>query len=74
MCNSDAEKCGRSPEEPALDDLQSNDQSDDGELSCPTPQPVRDEVWDAFELDEDTVEPQPEYGDFWGELDEDEAV
>lgn len=30
-----------------------------------------DEKWDAFELDEDTTEPEPEPGDFWGELDND---
>jgi hypothetical protein len=29
-----------------------------------------DEVWDVFELDEDTIEPEPEYGDFWGEVDD----
>lgn len=27
-------------------------------------------IWDAFELD-DLSEPEPEYGDFWGELDDD---
>jgi hypothetical protein len=30
-----------------------------------------DDPWDVFELDEDTIEPEPEYGDFWGELDDD---
>ena len=30
-----------------------------------------DDLWDAFELDDDGVEPEPEYGDFWGELDDD---
>ena len=30
-----------------------------------------DEKWDAFELDEDTAEPEPEPGDFWGELEND---
>jgi hypothetical protein len=27
--------------------------------------------WDAFELEDDIVEPEPEYGDFWGEQDDD---
>jgi len=26
---------------------------------------------DAFELDDETLEPEPEPGDFWGELDDD---
>ncbi|TSA40019.1 hypothetical protein D4R30_00290 [archaeon] len=39
-----------------------------------TSAPVPDEAWDAFELDEDTIEPEPEYGDFWGELDDDETI
>ena len=30
-----------------------------------------DDPWDVFEVDEDVVEPEPEYGDFWGELDDD---
>jgi hypothetical protein len=30
-----------------------------------------DGVWDVFELDDETSEPEPEYGDFWGELDDD---
>jgi hypothetical protein len=31
-----------------------------------------DDAWDVFELDDDVVaEPQPEYGDFWGVLDDD---
>lgn len=38
------------------------------------PAPVADEAWDVFELDEDTAEPEPEYGDFWGELDDDELT
>jgi hypothetical protein len=39
----------------------------------PSP-PIADETWDVFELDEDTIEPEPEYGDFWGELDDDETI
>ena len=30
-----------------------------------------DDPWEAFELDEDTAEPEPEPGDFWGELEYD---
>jgi hypothetical protein len=36
-----------------------------------TPAKPIDDPWDAFELDEDTNEPEPEPGDFWGELDHD---
>jgi hypothetical protein len=31
------------------------------------------DVWDAFELDDGMEEPEPEYGDFWPEDDEDEV-
>jgi hypothetical protein len=30
-----------------------------------------EDPWDAFELEDDTVEPDPEPGDFWGELNDD---
>jgi hypothetical protein len=30
----------------------------------------RDPVWDAFERDDETLEPQPEYGDLWGDVDD----
>ncbi len=31
-----------------------------------------DEAWDVFELDDEAAaDPQPEYGDFWGEPDDD---
>jgi hypothetical protein len=30
-----------------------------------------DDLWDAFELDDDQLESEPEPGDFWGELDHD---
>ena len=30
-----------------------------------------DDAWDVFELDDEAVEPEPEYGDFWGALDDD---
>jgi len=42
------------------------------EWAAPTPGPLQDDVWDAFELDDETADPQPEYGDFWGEPDDDE--
>jgi hypothetical protein len=31
-----------------------------------------DEMWEVFLLDEDTQEPDPEYGDFWDEETEEE--
>jgi len=34
------------------------------------PGPQQNDVWDAFELDDDLTDPQPEYGDFWPELDD----
>lgn len=33
----------------------------------------QDEFWDAFELDDEREDPEPEYGDFWPEPD-DEAI
>lgn len=32
-----------------------------------------EDVWDAFELDDAIEEPEPEYGDFWPETDDEEA-
>ena len=32
-----------------------------------------DDPWDAFEPDECGVESEPQYGDFWGELNDDFA-
>jgi hypothetical protein len=32
-----------------------------------------EDVWDAFEMDDPMREPEPEYGDFWPETDEDEV-
>jgi hypothetical protein len=34
------------------------------------PMPL-DETWEVLKLDEDTAEPEPEPGDFWGEPDDD---
>ena len=31
-------------------------------------------VWDAFELDDTVEDPEPEYGDFWLEADDEEEV
>ncbi len=28
---------------------------------------LRDELWDVFVLDDETAEPEPQYGDFWAE-------
>jgi len=33
-----------------------------------------DHVWDAFEVDDEVENPQPEYGDFWPELDDQEGA
>lgn len=30
-----------------------------------------EDPWDVFKLDDDWLEPEPEYGDFWEELDDD---
>ena len=32
-----------------------------------------EDIWDAFELDDPMTEPEPEYGDFWPETDDDEV-
>lgn len=36
------------------------------------PGPIREEIWDVFDLDDETAEPQPEPGDFWGVVDPDD--
>jgi len=33
--------------------------------------PKYDDFLDAFALEDETGEPEPEYGDFWGEIDDD---
>ena len=33
------------------------------------PSRLWDDLWDAFERDDEMAEPQPEYGDFWGQPD-----
>ena len=33
-----------------------------------------EDVWDAFELDDHTADPQPEPGDFWGEVEDEEVI
>jgi hypothetical protein len=47
------------------DAVMSNARDDRENLS-----PIED-PWDVFELDEEAAEPEPEYGDFWGEQDDD---
>jgi hypothetical protein len=37
----------------------------------PTGPDSADDPWDVFELDDEGMEPEPEHGDFWGELDDD---
>ncbi len=34
----------------------------------------RDDWWDVFLLDEETAEPEPEHGDFWGQPDDGEPI
>lgn len=36
--------------------------------------PAPPDVWDVFDLGEETVEPEPEYGDFWLEAERFEDV
>jgi hypothetical protein len=43
-----------------------SDHCDNGEILGPAYDP-----WDVFELDDEAAESEPEYGDFWGELDDD---
>ena len=63
------------PEEPLLVETAEEPSGAAPDESAEYPSaPVPDEAWDAFELDEDTIEPEPEYGDFWGELDDDETI
>ena len=38
------------------------------------PSPLWEDLWDAFELDDEMAEPQPEYGDFWGEPDDQREI
>ena len=45
------------------------DEWDEFELGLPD-----DDVWDAFELDDALEDPQPEYGDFWPETDDEQEV
>ncbi len=33
----------------------------------------KDDPWDVFELDEDTTDPEPQDGDFWGEIEAEEV-
>ena len=36
-------------------------------------QSYQDDVWDVFELD-DWEDPQPQFGDFWPQLDDEEEI
>ncbi len=35
-------------------------------------EPVPDDLLEVFVLNEETIEPEPERGDFWGELEKEE--
>ena len=48
--------------ESSFDDLEQWDASG--------PSPLWDDFWDAFELDDEMPDPQPEEGDFWGQPDD----
>ena len=45
----------------------SNDDLDAWETPDPGPSGLN--VWDAFDRDDEMTEPEPEYGDFWTEVD-----
>jgi len=51
-----------------------SNEPDDWDDPAAMPGSLPDELWEAFELDEETADPQPEYGDFWGVPDDDEPV
>ena len=53
------------------DDASSNDWEECDEFGR---FPTWDNLWDAFDLDDEMAEPQPEYGDFWAELDDEEEI
>ena len=38
------------------------------------PGPICEELWDVFALDDETAEPEPEPGDFWGQVDDEEPI
>jgi hypothetical protein len=38
------------------------------------PHLLPEDIWDAFELDDETADPQPEPGDFWGEVEDEEEI
>ena len=47
---------------------------DDDEWDEPDPVALRDDLWDVFKLDDEPGELEPEYGDFWPELDDGEST
>ena len=61
--------------EPRSGDLGRGDESGGlwDDWTEPEPGLGQDEFWDAFELDDEREEPEPESGDFWLEPDE-EAI
>jgi hypothetical protein len=75
MCGESSPGRGRQPTEPMLLDPAPEQPIEDLEewdgLSSP---PLWDDLWDAFERDDEVAEPQPEYGDFWGEPDDEEDI
>jgi hypothetical protein len=75
MC-SGGPACTRRPQTKAVACYPAGEQSgEDLEQWDPSgPSPLWDDVWDAFERDDETAEPQPEYGDFWGQPDREEEI
>lgn len=74
-CGEDSRPEPRLPAEPSIVRPQRDEPWNDwGQWVEFQPGPLRDEVWDVFELDDETAEPEPEYGDFWGEVDDEEPI
>ena len=75
MSSKDVRGDARRPIEPLFAGAENDAQGenwDDWDEFEPGPSP--DDIWDAFESDDELPEPQPEYGDFWGELDDEELT
>lgn len=75
MSDGDLRGSGRQPIDPLSTEAENQllgDDWDDWDEFDAGPSP--DDLWDAFELDDEITEPQPAYGDFWGELDDEEPI
>ena len=75
MCGENPGWKHRRPAEPVLLDPASEQSFGDlEEWDASGPSPLWEDLWDAFDLDDEMAEPQPEYGDFWGEPDDREEI